>query len=237
VYMSYPIFLPIAFLLLVFWTHFYPVIFSSFYILFHNTLQFISQHSTVYFPTSYLFISQHLSVHFANILLVYSSAFIHLNLFFFLVQFYLFVLQRFTFTFSFYSSLKTEKFRRFQTKFRQRGILKYLIFGSERDSFIYLLIIIIFLSCLFLIFYFYIFTLFLFYIFVFSFYLFLLFILFIFYKVLVQYWSILVQGPYNCPAQGHFGPIIFNSTLIGPYLYPSNHWLFFFLHIQSHQSL
>jgi len=52
-----------------------------------------------------------------------------------------------------------------------------------------------------------------------------------FYKVLVQFWSILVQGPYNCPAQGHFGPIIFNSTLIGPYLYPLQSLaLFFFLH-------
>jgi len=45
-----------------------------------------------------------------------------------------------------------------------------------------------------------------------------------FYKVLVQFWSILVQGPCSCPAQGHFGPTKFNSTLIGPYLYPSNHW-------------
>ena len=134
VYMSYPIFLPIAFLLLVFWTHFYPVIFSSFYILFHNTLQFISQHSTVYFPTSYLFISQHLSVHFANILLVYSSAFIHLNLIF-LPTFYLFVLQRFTFIFPFYSSLKNWEVSSFSDEISAERYFKILHFWFWKGQF------------------------------------------------------------------------------------------------------
>ena len=56
-----------------------------------------------------------------------------------------------------------------------------------------------------------------------------------FYKVLVQFWSILVQGPYNCPAQGHFGPTNFNSTLIDPYLYPLQSLALFFLHTHRFQ--
>jgi len=207
-------------------THFvnpcYPVIFSRFYNLFPSILLFIFRHLT-------LFMSQHLSVHCANIFLVYSSTFIHLNLIFFTNI----LSVRFT-TFHFYFPIfysffkkKTEKFRHFQTKFRQRGILKYLIFDSERDNSIYLFSYYLFLSlCFFSIFILHFLFVFIF-IFVFLVFYFYLFILFMPYKVLVQFWSILVQGPYKCSTQGHFCPIIFNTTLIGPYLYPSNHWPFF----------
>jgi len=75
-FLSYPIFWPITFFLLVFWTHFTQLFSQHFYSLFHSILQFISQH----FTCSYLSI---LSVYFASILLVYSSIFNLLNLNFF----------------------------------------------------------------------------------------------------------------------------------------------------------
>ena len=69
--------------------------------------------------------------------------------------------------------LRIEKFRHFQTKFRQRGILKYLIFCSKRDNFIYLLVVIYFSLIYF--FYFY-FTFFFLYFILFSFFLLFIFI-------------------------------------------------------------
>jgi len=63
--------------------------------------------------------------------------------------------------------------------------------------------------CLFVFFYFYFtFSFCIYFYFRFSCYMF-LFIYFVY----IQFWSILVQGPYKCPAQGHFSLIIFNTTL------------------------
>ena len=163
---------------------FHPVIFSSFYILFRNILQFISQHFTVYFPTSYLFMSQHLSVHFANILLVYSSAFIHLNLIFYQHFNRLFYNVTLLF-FRFYSSLKNWEVSSFQTKFRQGGYFEvpHLVPKGQFFYFSYYL----FSSLCFFLFLFCIFLFVVIFIFIFIIIYFYSFILFMSHKVLVHF--------------------------------------------------
>jgi len=119
--MSYPIFWPIVFYSL------FESIFTSYFLKF---LHFISQ----YF---YQFISRHptclylgiLCVRFAIILLVFSQIFIHFNLIFIFLSYDIF-----TFIFSIYSPLKTEKSRRFRRNFGKEVTLKYLIW-FQKDSF------------------------------------------------------------------------------------------------------
>jgi len=121
-----------------FYSSFEPIL-PSYFLKF---LHFISQYFTVYFAAFYcvcfnilfcLYFSI-LSVHFANTLFVYSSNFYPYKSHFFYQTFYLFVLQRFTFIFSFYSPLKTEKSRRFRRNFGKEVTMQYLIW-FRRNSF------------------------------------------------------------------------------------------------------
>jgi len=91
--MCHTLFLTDYFLFTHFLNSFYPIIFSTFYSLFHSILQFISQHVTCL----YLNI---LSVYFASILLVYSSIFNLLNLnFFFIYQHFICLFFNFSLSF------------------------------------------------------------------------------------------------------------------------------------------
>jgi len=142
--LSYPIFWPKTFFLLVFWTHFTQLFsqvstfyFTVFYNLFPGILLRIFQHLIV-------FIFQHCICSFCK-----HSVRLFLNFYpfkshFFYQTFYLFVLQRFTFIFPFYSPLKTEKSRHFRRNFGREVTLKYLIW-FRRDSSI-ILFLLLFLS-------------------------------------------------------------------------------------------
>jgi len=134
-------------------------------------------------------------------------------------------------------SFKTEKFRRLKRNFDREyfeiphfSVLEGHFLNFISALFIYLFIFLFpFISC-------FIFFLISFFIFLNNFFYFSFnFLLVVFSPILVHFSpnsiqssnkGILVQSVQciGAQARGHFGPTKFNSTLIGPYLYPSNHW-------------